>query len=269
MNCFLYSVLLGHNPDHLHPVPYFQWIEVILIISGILLNIPRTLYNQLQKSSFQNVIVDDQKKLLLNMQRYLHPTTMNHASRIIIFFLFQVMNFFVVALLIFIASVIMQRNFLIFGLDVLNGIASPFADSVFPKNILCNIKTVSRNGKLSDNGVVCLVSINYINEAIFCIAYIWILFLILAGLLNILYIGLQLMPCFQVWSMEHSSESRIEQKKLKRIASSLPWATRLVWIQMASILPSNVYSDLIVKIVQLVPKSLPSDKPENVEQGEN
>ena len=67
MNCFLYSVLLGHNPDHLHPVPYFQWIEVILIISGILLNIPRTLYNQLQKSSFQNVIVDDQKKLLLNM----------------------------------------------------------------------------------------------------------------------------------------------------------------------------------------------------------
>ena len=225
---------------------------------------PRLLYINLSKSSFKNVLVDDQKQMLSNLEKYFQPTTMNHVSRIRTFFLFQFLNLFVVMLHIVIANSIMKRNFVMFGFHVLSGVVSPYIESVFPKEIACNIKIVATNGKQNDNGVICLVNINYINEVIFCIVYIWLMFLILAGVLNILYICLQLMPCFQIWSMENTSESTIEQKKLRRIAKQLPWATRLVWIQVASVLPTNVYSELIIKIVQLVPKS--KKRPEQVER---
>ena len=216
---------------------------------------PRIFYNHLSSSSFKNVLVDDQKLMLSNLEKYFQPTTMNHCGRILTFFIFEFLNLFVVVLLIITASFIMKRNFVIFGFHVLSGVVSPYIESIFPKAIVCNIKTVAPNGKQSDNGVICLVNINYVNEVIFSIVYIWLLFLILAGIVNILYTFLQLMPCFQIWSMENTSESTIEQKKLRRIALKLPWATRLVWIQVASVLPANVYSDLIVKIVQLLPKS--------------
>ena len=225
---------------------------------------PRIVYNHLSKSSFKNILADDQNELLSNLEKYFHPTTMSHSTRILTFFFYEFLNLFVVVLLIIIASFIMKRNFVTFGFHVLSGVVSPYIESIFPKAIVCNIKIVSRNGKENDNGIVCLVNINYVNEVIFCIVYIWLLFLVLAGILNILYTLLQLMPCFQIWSMENTSESTIEQRKLRRISKSLPWATRLVWIQVASVLPTNVYSELILKIVQLMPPKS-AKKPENAE----
>ena len=251
--------MAGLTPSHLNPVSYFQWLEFILMICALLLALPNMLYNQLQSRSFKNVIVDDQEELLENMEKYFQPSSMNHTGRVLTFFFFEFLNLVAVALMMIIASVIMNRNFITFGLDVLFDVVSPFKDSIFPKTIDCNIKIVSPNGRKSDNGVVCQVNINYINEVIFCIVYIWMIYLLVAGVVNVFYQILQMTPCYQKWSMKNTTESAAEKRKLERIASELPWATRLVWVHVGSILPTKTYSKLIVYIYDLVPEEKKDD----------
>ena len=59
--------------------------------------------------------------------------------------------------------------------------------------------------------------------------------------------------------MKNTTESAAEKRKLERIASELPWATRLVWVHVGSILPTKTYSKLIVYIYNLVPEEKKDD----------
>ena len=171
----------------------FSWVYIILIVQSLLFYIPIYFWKIVEggkiKLCIQNVPhpEDNNEIHIRKMNKMVH--TYNKLKRdsniyTIKYFIFEVLNLFILIGNGYINNLILQKRFISLGLDIFsyyrnidklgddNMFNNPLYD-IFPTVTKCDFYIVSTVGQIDNFDVMCHLPVNRLNEKIFIVIWYW------------------------------------------------------------------------------------------------
>ncbi|CAL4061288.1 unnamed protein product, partial [Meganyctiphanes norvegica] len=171
---------------------YYQWVPFMLFFQAITFFLPRYLWKLWDGGVFDTVLGGLHKFLPQHGMRikkhkmlaqYLSKSLHLHKLWTIKFFICEVLCLVISVGNMYFTDVFLGGTFLNYGLDVMS---FPEADPetrvdpmirIFPKVSKCTFRKYGPSGSQENHDVMCILSINIINEKIYILLWFWLVFL--------------------------------------------------------------------------------------------
>lgn len=193
---------------------YYQWITFVLLLLAVLLHIPTFLWKLWEGGRMKTVCKDFGSPMVspnwngvesIRIVKYLRQRNYKTIHRVYAYrFLFcEILNFVTVIGTIWILGLIFEDFWIEYGRAVkamFSMDTSAWATStsrMFPKLAKCVYHTFGSSGTVQKYDALCLLSLNIINEKIFAILWLWVVFLFITSAINIFY-KIAIFSCTQI-----------------------------------------------------------------------
>jgi len=184
---------------------YYQWVAIFLVIQAMIFYLPRMLWlsmeGGLMKFLVRNVrgkIIEDpeekRENLLQTFQEHLHNKYNRYAA---LFYICETSNLLVVISQIFVVNRFLNYEFLSYGPEVWHYFSIPPEERLmqninpmceaFPRIASCNFVRYGTGGEQEKKNALCILGLNMINDKIFLVVWFWYFFLLIIGVLRLVF----------------------------------------------------------------------------------
>lgn len=247
------------------PLTYYPWVPFILLLNAIVFRLPHTIWRLLEggyiekfQSEKANQIylegkdeneefLEENSQRFKNIKQYLK---WYHAKFVFV----QFLNFVAVIVLIIIDNAFLQNNFLHYGTDWKHC-------DVFPTQTNCDLIAGDTSFKPKTTNGLCHLNQNFASQYIFLIMWYWFIFLIIIGLLQLVFETVCIFsPPFRAWILRQKLPSEKRVKRLKKFTSGQ-------WLLLFQI-SRNMDQDFFYEFLKRIPNVTDEIGPEGGQNGE-
>jgi hypothetical protein len=191
---------------------YYQWVILFLLVEAAIFALPYRMWKVAEgglmkgfdAAPVQSVLVlGDDDALKDHVRRFakLFKSTMHRNNRYFASYVVcEALNVLCVVVGFYAADIFLNSKFRGYGFEVLSyyrkdpGLrtVNPFCE-VFPTKVSCTIRTVGPAGGLQTDNGFCLLSQNVVNEKLFLVLFFWLVFLLSASAVFVLFRGVTLL----------------------------------------------------------------------------
>ncbi|RWS06246.1 innexin shaking-B-like protein [Dinothrombium tinctorium] len=238
---------------------YYQWVCFVLLLQALMFHAPRWLWKSFEAGKIECLVRDSDFLSLCNERRhaivnYLFKTKGMHNWYAVKFFFCETLYALNIVFQFWILNLLFNRKFWTYGIEVLKaqlGLteSDPMAQ-LFPKMAKCEFFKSGPSGNAERIDILCLLSLNVVNEKIFLFLWFWLIFLLGLTLLTLM-IHLLLFSCWYLryLSVMASIKCNVPRKKISHLVSQLSFGDWFVLHLFKQNVDPLVYNDIICNLI--------------------
>lgn len=232
---------------------YYQWVCFALFFQALCSYCPRYIWKTYEGGRLAALSKDlmlptiDEKTKIMRKKAVIHYFKENlkrqnfYAYR---FFLCEFMNFLVAIGQIYFTNLLLDGEFLTYGIDVIQaGEVNPTA-RVFPKMTKCTFYKYGPSGSIEQYDGLCVLTVNVLNEKIYLILWFWFLSVcILSGIAIVFRILTCCIPALRLY-MLHSKARFLSRREIDYILCRFEIGDWFLFYQLSKNIDPLIFEEI-------------------------
>ena len=238
---------VNYDGNEVRNVAYYKFLIPYLVATPLLLTVPSLILKTMQDPFLAKILQEvdwslDASNACGTVAKYFCRNINEQASSVVLFHFLEFLHTIMAAGHLFGTSAVLGHTpWTLFMAD---------GTSLFPHEVSCRMSKLAVSAKNLDfETTMCLLSFNWIAWPIVLVSIGWMVFVVAAGIVNILIRVSVIICCWlRQWSLLRESGNLIDTQNVRKLAIRISYCDFFILSQIVASFPSHTCEDLIEQI---------------------